>query len=62
MEHYKDPFQIGADDAGDAARARAIHDDVGFCRLQQAYGVGAARSWVRAAGVTVAWYGWGKWR
>jgi hypothetical protein len=55
MEHYKDPFQIGADDAGDAARARAIHDDVGFCRLQQAYGVGAARSWVRAADVTGAW-------
>jgi hypothetical protein len=32
-----------------------------FYRLQRAYGVGAARSWVRAAGVTMAWYGWGKW-
>jgi hypothetical protein len=33
-----------------------------FYRIQRAYGVGAMRAGVRAAGVTAAWYGWLKWR
>jgi hypothetical protein len=33
-----------------------------FYRLQRAYGVGAARSGLRTAGVFVAWYSWFKWR
>ena len=33
-----------------------------FYRTQRAYGVEAIRSGIRAAGVTVAWYAWMKWR
>ena len=33
-----------------------------FYRVQRAYGMDAIRAGLRAAGVTVAWYGWGKWR
>jgi hypothetical protein len=29
-----------------------------FYRIQRAYGVGALRAGLRAAGVTLAWYGW----
>jgi hypothetical protein len=32
-----------------------------FFRLQMAYGMSWARAGWRAAGVTVAWYGWLKW-
>ena len=35
---------------------------VRFYRIQRAYGVSAARSGLRAAGVFVAWYAWFKWR
>ena len=33
-----------------------------FYRIQRAYGVSAFRAGARAFGVTVAWYGWLKWR
>jgi hypothetical protein len=33
-----------------------------FYRLQRAYGVSPARAGMRAAGVTLAWYAWLKWR
>jgi len=33
-----------------------------FYRIQRAYGVAAARAGARAAGVTVAWYAWMKWK
>jgi hypothetical protein len=33
-----------------------------FYHLQRAYGVEACRAGVRAGAVTVAWYGWLKWR
>jgi hypothetical protein len=36
--------------------------NVRFYRIQRAYGVSAVRAGVRAAGVTVAWFGWAKWR
>ena len=32
-----------------------------FYRIQRAYGVSAFRAGIRAAGVTVAWFGWAKW-
>ena len=35
---------------------------VRFYRIQRAYGVEAIRSGIRAAGVTLAWYCWMKWR
>ncbi|MDD5707926.1 MAG: hypothetical protein PHR35_18565 [Kiritimatiellae bacterium] len=33
-----------------------------FYRLQRAYGVESFRSGIRTAAVTLAWYGWMKWR
>jgi hypothetical protein len=36
--------------------------NVRFYRIQRAYGVSAFRAGVRTAGVTVAWFGWAKWR
>ena len=33
-----------------------------FYRIQRAYGMSAVRAGVRAAGVTLAWYAWLKWR
>ena len=33
-----------------------------FYRIQRAYGMGRIQSAVRFLGVTVAWYGWMKWR
>jgi hypothetical protein len=36
--------------------------NVRFYRIQLAYGVSAFRAGVRAAGVTVAWFGWAKWK
>ena len=33
-----------------------------FYRVQRAYGVDAIRAGIRAVGVTLAWYGWMKWR
>jgi len=36
--------------------------NVRFYRIQRAYGVGRLRSAIRFAGVTLAWYGWMRWR
>lgn len=35
---------------------------VRFYRIQRAYGVGRFRAGLRAAGVTLAWVGWLRWR
>ena len=39
-----------------------LQSNVRFYRIQRAYGVSAFRAGVRMAGVTVAWFGWAKWR
>jgi len=36
--------------------------NVRFYRIQRAYGMDRIRAGIRFAGVTVAWYGWFKWR